>query len=254
MIDLHSHILPGLDDGPRTLEESLGVARAAVEDGITVLAATPHVRSDYPTTADEMERGVALLQEALRNEGIPLELRTGGELALDQLPGLDAAELRRFTLGGAGGRYLLLEFPYYGWPLGFAQQAFQLRLQGYVPIVAHPERSAEVQESPERARQLVDAGALVQLTAASVDGRLGRAPRAAALRLLELGLAHLLASDAHSPALRGVGMTDAAAAVGDERLARWLTEEVPAAVLAGEPPPGRPEGVARPRRRFPFRR
>jgi hypothetical protein len=83
VIDLHTHILPGLDDGPRTLDESVSMARAAVADGIRIVAATPHVRADYPTSASEMERGVAELREALADEGIMLHLRTGGEIALD---------------------------------------------------------------------------------------------------------------------------------------------------------------------------
>src|SRR2546421_10712866 len=107
MIDLHSHILFGLDDGAATLEQSLEIARAAVEDGIEVIAATPRVRDDYPTTADEMETAVERLRRELRAADIPLELRPGGELAVDRL-GLGREELRRFGLGGSD-RYLLVE-------------------------------------------------------------------------------------------------------------------------------------------------
>src|ERR687886_2683298 len=99
MLDLHSHILPGLDDGRETIEGSLALGRAAVEDGITLMAATPPVRDDYPTTADEMETAVADLRLELDAHGVPLELRPGGELALERLD-LPADELRRFALGG----------------------------------------------------------------------------------------------------------------------------------------------------------
>ncbi|MDP8911374.1 MAG: tyrosine protein phosphatase [Actinomycetota bacterium] len=239
MIDLHSHILPGLDDGARTIAESVEMARAAVADGIRVLAATPHVRDDYPTPVGRMELHVAALREAFTDAGVPLDLRPGGEIALDQLSHLSVETLRRFGLAG-NPRVILLEFPYYGWPLDLADRVFGLRAAGIRPVLAHPERNADVQEAPERLRPLVDAGALVQLTAASVDGRLGRAPRKAANDLLELELAHLVASDAHSPAVRGIGMSAAAQAIGDRELARWLTTDVPGAVVAAERLPERP--------------
>jgi protein-tyrosine phosphatase len=239
VIDLHTHILPGLDDGARTLEESVAMARAAVADGTRVVAATPHVRDDYPTEVTEMEEGVADLREALTAEGVELAVLTGGEIALDHVALLDTDELVRFGLAG-NRNYLLVEFPYYGWPLDLETRAFELRGKGFVVVLAHPERSAEVQSAPARLRPLVEQGALVQLTAASVDGRLGRTSRKAAFRLLELGLAHLVASDAHTPGVRAVGLASAAEAVGDAALARWLTEAVPAAIVAGNQIPDRP--------------
>lgn len=246
MIDLHSHILPGLDDGPETLEGSLELARAAVADGIEAIAATPHVRDDYPTTPDEMEAAVERLRAALRDESIPLEVLPGGELDIDRLS-LPTEELRRFGLGGSR-THLLVETPYAGWPLDLAERLFRLRALGFSPVLAHPERNSEVQADPERRLgPIVEAGTLVQLTAASVDGRIGRRARAASERLLDRGLAHLIASDAHTPAIREVGLSAAADAVGDEPLARWLTEDVPAAIVAGAPAPPRP---ARRRRRL----
>lgn len=247
MIDLHSHILFGLDDGAATLEQSLEIARAAVEDGIEVIAATPHVREDYPTTAAEMEQRLAAVRQAVQAEGIPLDVRPGGEIALERLANLSPDELSRFGLGG-NPRCLLIEFPYYGWPLDLGDRLFQLRTQGMTPVLAHPERNGDVQADPERLRALVLSGAVVQVTAASVDGRLGRRARDAAVQLLELELVHLIASDAHAPSLRAIGMRAAAEAVDDEALARWLTEAVPAALLAGEVLPERPE-VDAPRRR-----
>jgi protein-tyrosine phosphatase len=252
VIDLHSHILPGLDDGAATLEAAVGIGKAAVADGIHIIAATPHVRSDYPTSPQQMEQQVDSLRKKLRADDVTLELLPGGEIALDRLPELGDDELRRFGLGG-NPKYLLLEAPYFGWPLGIEDTVFQLQLRGFRVVFAHPERNGDVQASPERLALLVERGMLVQLTAASLDGRLGARPRKTGLRLLELGLAHLLASDAHAPDLRQIGMSAAARTVGDD-LARWLTEDVPAAIVGdGEIPP-RPAQHSRGFRRPSFRR
>jgi protein-tyrosine phosphatase len=240
VIDLHSHVLPGVDDGPETLGGSVAILRAAAEDGIERIAATPHVRSDYPTTPETMERLVGELNEAARAAGIRCEVLTGGELDLDEARTLDDETLGRFGLGG-NPRLLLLEFPYVGWPLDLPDLAFRLHVRGFTLVLAHPERSADVQAEPEKLRPLVDAGVLVQLTAAAVDGRLGRASAAGARALLDAGLAHLIASDAHAPTVRAIGMTAAAESLDDEELARWLTHDVPAALLAGDTIPPRPE-------------
>lgn len=246
MIDLHSHILPGLDDGAHDTAESLEIARAAVADGITAIAATPHVREDYPTGAARMHEEVLLLRRALADAAIPLEVHPGGEIALTRLDRLGEGELRAFAL--AGSRYLLLEFPYQGWPLDLRTRIFELQAAEFVPVLAHPERNAEVMASPERITALVDAGALVQLTASSLDGRGGRSVARTARHLLESGMAHLVSSDAHGPAVRGIGLAGAVAAIGDTPLARWLTELVPAAIVADDPIPPRPPQAATRRR------
>lgn len=247
MIDLHSHILPGLDDGARTIVDSRAIAKRAAEDGVTAIAATPHVRADYPTTADEMERGVAELRRDFKANGIPVDVLHGGEIDLDIARTLDPDELCRFTIA-QNGVHLLLECPYTGWRLDLGQSMRDLIDLGIVPILAHPERNAEVQARPERLAHLVALGALVQVTAASLDGRLGRRSKRAAERLVELDLVHLLASDAHTPEIREAGLGAAARAVGDDGLARYLSEDAPAAVVAGEQLPERPP--AKPRKRF----
>jgi protein-tyrosine phosphatase len=246
MIDLHSHVLPGIDDGPRTLDESIEILRAAAEDGITRIAATPHVRADHPTTPDAMERGVDELNRAAREAGLPIEVLRGGELDIEYVARLDDATLARFGLGG-NAAVLLLECPYSGWPLDLRDFVFRLGARGFSVVLAHPERNRDVQADPELLRPLVDAGVLVQLTAASVDGRFGSNARHASRSLLDAGLAHLIAGDAHAPHVRAVGMGAAAAAVGDAALARWLTEAVPAAVVSGSEVPARPK---RPPRRL----
>jgi protein-tyrosine phosphatase len=252
VIDLHSHLLPGVDDGAADLETSLDILRAAAEDGISAVAATPHVRDDYPTTPETMERLVADVNDAARAEGVDVEVLPGGELALEAAGELDDATLHRFGLGG-NPRVLLLEFPYYGWPLDLRDLVFRLGTRGFEVVLAHPERNGDVQDAPERLRELVDAGVLVQLTAAALDGRLGRRPAAASRALLAAGFAHLIASDAHAPGVRAIGMTAAAEAVGDTALARWLTRDVPSAVIRDAPFPPRPVLRTRRRLRVPWR-
>ena len=252
MIDLHSHILPGLDDGVGTTVESVELARVAAADGVEAIAATPHVREDYPTSADAMEAALAEVRAALAAAGVEIRVLPGGELALPELARLDLRELRRFGLGG-NPDYLLVETPYHGWPLDIEDLFFRLHAAGVTPVLAHPERNADVQSNLERVRRLVRAGTLVQVTASSLDGRGGRRARETALRLVREGLVHLVASDAHSPEVRAAGLGAAVRALADEPLARWLTHDVPAAIVAGAELPPRPE--AAPRRRFrPFGR
>lgn len=246
MIDLHSHVLPGIDDGVRTIADSIELLRAAQDDGIRKIAATPHVREDYPTSTREMELLHAEVCGAAREAAIGVQVLTGGELDLAFAAQLGDDELRRFGLGG-NPNLLLLEFPYLGWPLQLRDFVFDLQLRGFRIVLAHPERNVDVQHDPERLRPFVENGVVVQLTAASMDGRLGGRPRATACRLLDSRLAHLVASDAHAADVRSVGLSEAAASAGGGALGRWLTEGVPAALLAGAELPERPEP---PRRRL----
>jgi protein-tyrosine phosphatase len=250
VIDLHSHILFGLDDGPETVEESIEFARASVADGVETIAATPHVREDWPTTPGQMEAGVAAVQTRLREEAVPLRVVPGGEIAFDRIAKLEPEDLKRFGLAG-NPAYLLVEPPYYGWPLDLEQVLFGVRAAGITPVIAHPERNGEVQADPDRLRPLVEAGALVQLTASSVAGRGGRGARTASFQLLEMACAHLISSDAHSSSFRAMSMTEAAKALGDPALAHWLTDDVPRAIVEREPFPERPTTK---RRRSLFRR
>jgi protein-tyrosine phosphatase len=239
VIDLHTHILPGIDDGARTLDDALEMARALVADGVTAVAATPHVRDDYPTSADAMLQAVDGLRRALEEEGIALTLLPGAELAVDRIPRLDEHELRRLTLAGSG-HYVLVETPYHGWPPELAEQLLELRFAGFTPVLAHPERNAEVQGAPSLLAPFVHGGTLVQVTAASLDGRLGAGPRETAFHLVETGHAHMVASDAHTPDVRAVGMRSAADALGGAALAEWLTSDLPRALVERRSLPPRP--------------
>jgi protein-tyrosine phosphatase len=244
VIDLHAHILAGLDDGPKSVGEAVEIVRSAAAEGVRVLVATPHVREDYPTEPHEMEAAL----EELRAATDAVQLLGGGELALDFVEELERDELQRFALGGSHA--LLLEFPYYGWPLDLPEIVFRVTAQGFRAVLAHPERNHDVIASPERLRPLVEAGALVQITSASLEGRLGKTFRESALTLVERGLVHMLASDAHTAAVRAYGLRAGADALENPQLARWLTRDVPAAVLADEPVPERPRRKSRfPRRR-----
>jgi protein-tyrosine phosphatase len=240
LIDLHSHVLPGVDDGAETLDASVEMLRAAAADGIVQLAATPHVRDDHPTEAGTMERRVAEVNAAAQAAGVDIEVLPGGELDIRYLERLDDETLRRFGLGG-NPELLLLEFPYVGLPLGLRDLVFRLGVRGFRVVLAHPERNADVQAYPQVLRELVDAGVVVQITAASLDGRIGRRSREAALALVDAGLAHLVASDAHAPDVRAIGLAAAVEALDDDALARWLTLDVPEALVSGRPLPERPE-------------
>ena len=235
MIDLHSHVLPGLDDGAQDLEAAVAICRAAAADGIEVLAGTPHVRHDYPTTADDMQRALEQLRAAA---GDLVELLPGGELDLQELD-RPIEELLPFALGG-NPRYLLVETPYYGWPLDLADRLFRLHAAGITPVLAHPERNYDVQARPGLLEPIVAGGTLIQLTATSLDGRGSSRAKACALTLLQRELAHLLASDAHEPSVRAIGLSAAARAAGGE-LGRWLTLDVPRAIVDDTPLPPRPK-------------
>ena len=215
------------------MEEARELAREAQADGVTAIAATPHVRDDYPTSADRMERGVQSLREEFAIADIDIEVVCGGEVALERLWELPVDEVRRFTYGGAG-RYLLVEFPYRGWPPLLGPTLADLRARGIRVLLAHPERNDAVQADPTRLAPAVREGALVQLTAASIAGLLGDAPLRAGKHLIELGLAHVLATDAHGPGLTArASLTAGVVALDDAALARRLTADVPAAILAG---------------------
>ena len=249
MIDLHCHVLPGVDDGPATVQEAIQLARGASADGITTIVATPHVDASHPEVRSARVRGaVAELRSALAGARVAVAIEAGAEVAFTRAMELDDAELHALTLGGAG--WLLLECPLSTTAApGFATAARLLARRGHRILLAHPERSPIFHRAPEQLDDLVAEGMLSQLTARSLDGRFGRTVRELALDLVARGAAHVVASDGHDanrPAriaahLRNAGL--------DTALSDWLTREVPAAVLDGAAPPRRPQGTrVRPRR------
>jgi protein-tyrosine phosphatase len=245
VIDLHAHVLPGIDDGPDGIEESVELARAAHRDGVRTLALTPHLRDDYPAVVpDELSARREALARRLAEESCELELVTGGEvdIAWGQRAGAD--DLRLVSYGQAGTD-LLVETPYGGIPFHFEEMLWKLRAQGFRVLLAHPERNASLQGDPGRLRRLVDQGVLVQVTAAALAGPRGSRSRRFAAAMVSEGAAHVIASDAHGAAtVVRAGMSEgvAAAAAIDPARAEWMVTDAPAAILAGAalPPPPRP--------------
>ena len=236
MIDLHSHILPGIDDGPRTLDGSLELARAAVDAGTRTMLATPHINHDRSVDAARVEAGLRELRPALAEAGIPLEVLPGGEIAIWRLTDLDDAELRALALGG--GPYLLIESPFSPVVGPFEPIVLHLLTRGHRVLLAHPERSPAFQRDPARLERLVEAGVLVQVTAGSMVGAFGSSVQRFTAALLRDRLVHVVASDAHDASKRPPGQAAGFAAlervlpgVGEQR-AR-LTEELPRAILDG---------------------
>ena len=239
MIDLHCHILPGLDDGPATIADSVALARRAVELGTQAVVATPHVSWLYPFEPTTVPEQTAALERELRAAAISLDVVVGAEIALTRLTSLDDAQLRLLCLGQ--GPYVLVNAPYAPMEDLLEDMLGDLRSRGFRPVLAHPERSPSLQAEPERIARLVDAGVLCSITVGSLRGEFGDPARELALSMFEQGLAHNLASDAHGERVRPPGLREGLeilAAGTDE--ADWLVRAVPRAILAGDEPPPRP--------------
>ena len=229
MIDLHCHILPQIDDGAKSLAESVEMARLAVADGISVTACTPHMLPGvYNNTGPGIRAAIAALQAELDKEGIPLLLTTGADvhIAPDLLEGLRSG--RVLSLGES--RYFLLEPPQALVPPRFEDHLFGLVSGGYVPIITHPERLGWSDYSVFE--RLVLRGAWIQLTGGSLLGLFGRRVQALSQRMLRDGLVHILASDAHDTKRRPPVLSDAFAAAAD------LVGEEEASRLVGARPTG----------------
>jgi protein-tyrosine phosphatase len=244
VIDLHAHILPGLDDGPPNLDASAEMAAAAVANGIEVMAATSHVNRGYGLTPPEMTAAREEVVARLEADGIPLRVVQGGEISLARLPDLEEAELQELTLGG--GRWILLECPLSPGAPPMDDAVARLRSRGYDVLLAHPERSPGFMRGPEPLERLLGHGALAQVTSGSFAGEFGDTVRRAAFAMLERGVVHILSSDAHSAGHRPPDLRAALAAFEkryDDAAEHfeWMTATAPRALLAGERPPPRPE-------------
>jgi protein-tyrosine phosphatase len=230
MIDIHCHILPGVDDGPADLAGSLDMARLAVADGVRTLFATPHVYPDG-LQRDTIEAAVMLLQQAVDRAGLALRI----------LPGADASS--RLQCDGLvshplhNGPYLLVEFPQTHLPLNAPELIFEVVSRKHIPIMTHPERNPDILRSPDLLLPLLEAGGLVQITAESLTGGFGSECRACARHLLRQGWVHFLASDGHSATWRpprlSQGLKVAKKIIGEEQ-ALALVFGNPARIVAGE--------------------
>jgi protein-tyrosine phosphatase len=241
VIDLHCHMLPGIDDGARDLDTALAMARMAAEDGIEVTACTPHIYPGlYENATENIGPAVDAFRGAVEEAGISLQLTFGADIQI--VPEL-LAGLRRGTHPTLhGSRYFLFEPPHHTVPVRFADTLFDTLAAGYTPIITHPERLTWLDD--EHYDWFVDAaadGAWIQLTAAALTGAFGRRAQYWSERMLDDGIVHILATDAHDPDHRppilSAGRDAAAKWVGAEE-ARRMVDDRPRAVLADLPAGG----------------
>ena len=237
MIDTHLHILPGVDDGPETLEETLALARVLVREGISAAIATPHYNDEYPRrSATEVRARVYEVQQALERFAIPLRLFAGHEVLIK--PGLveDIQTGRVATLNGS--RYLLLELWSGSWLPETERVIFELRASGITPVLAHPERYRVFQKEPERMASLLRQGVLAQITASSLVGMQGKTAQRTARLLLKQGMVHCIASDAHGMRKRPPAIPESlrqVVPVIGQAKTRQLIEDCPMMIITNAP-------------------
>jgi len=231
MVDIHCHILPGIDDGPAGLEESIEMARTAARDGITTIVATPHVKDEiYPVRL--IREGVDRLNECIAGLGIPLVVVRGADVnAL-----LDPSFLRDYAIEGTD--YILLEFPHTHIPKNAREILFRVVMRGLRPIITHPERNVSVIRNPGLLFDLLNTDCLIQITAGSLTGEMGPDIRECAVYLLKQGVVSFIATDAHSSFRRrpvlSEGLRVAERVIGKEEASR-LVKANPEAVVQGRP-------------------
>jgi protein-tyrosine phosphatase len=250
MIDLHTHVLPGLDDGAPDLDASVAIAEQAAADGVHTLVATPHIREDFDVQPEEIAPRAEELERRLRERGLGVRVLPGGEVAMTRVAELDDEQLRMVSIAG-GTPYVLFETPYGDVPPSFEEVAFALQVRGYAALIAHPERSESFRARPERLTGLVERGALVQVTAAALTGGLGRDVGRFAVELVERGDAHVIASDVHRATGRRSSLGEARLSLerrGLGEVAEWMTVAMPERIVAGEAPA--PAPMLRPRGRL----
>jgi protein-tyrosine phosphatase len=202
-VDLHFHLLPGVDDGPATMEESVELARAAAADGTGAIVATPHVRHDFLTDVSDLPDRVREVRERLATECVPVRVLCGAELGHEMVGRLTQADLDTVAIGPPGARWVLVETPFEGIGESVHAAAEELRDRGFGVVLAHPERSdAVLADDAIAVRRERSHGTAVQVNATSLTGAHGRAAEAAAVALMRHGRVEALASDAHS-LLRG---------------------------------------------------
>ena len=252
-VDIHAHLLPGIDDGPPDLEQALEMARAAADAGIETIAATPHLRSDFPNVRlEELAVRCGSLREAIDRAKIPIRVVSGAEASLTWA--LEASEEELVLASyGQGGNDLLIETPS-SMVIGLDRIIYELHAKGYRITLAHPERNRQLQRNSEPLRALVDQGVLLQVNAESLLGRDTPGVRRFARHLCREGLVHAIASDGHRahrwrPVTHLHDALDATVdLVGPER-SRWLMRAAPEAIVEGAPLPRAPAIAGKRRRR-----
>lgn len=237
MFDVHHHLLPGLDDGSPDLETSVAMAKAAVADGISHVVCTPHASSRYAFEPDLVAERLAQLREALAAESVPLTLGSGCDFHLSYDNVQDAlVNTRKYTINNA--EYLLIELHDYAISPNLGETLYELRVAGMTPILTHPERNPMLQRDPSRLDDWMRDGLLLQVTAASVLGHMGKQAERMAHKLLADRWAHFLATDAHNLTHRPPHMAEARAWVAKRHGAEYadrLAVHNPKAVFEGQP-------------------
>ena len=208
MVDIHHHLLPGLDDGPNTMEASIAMARLAVAEGITHVICSPHANGHYEFDPAVNAAKTEELRTRLTEQNIPLKLGSGCDFHLS-FDNVKRAQVdpARFSINGLG--YLLVEVPDYGLPPGLTETFYELQLAGLTPILTHPERNPTLQNEPNRLIDWLRGGVLIQVTADSLTGHKGRHAERMAHDLLEKRWVHFLATDAHNATSRPPRLRDA---------------------------------------------
>ncbi|RCW77379.1 tyrosine-protein phosphatase [Saliterribacillus persicus] len=227
MIDIHCHILPGIDDGAKHTEESVRMAKAAIAQGIDTIIATPHhLNGSYTNTKQDILQMVDSLNNRLQEENIPLTVLPGQETRIygEMIADLEVGAL--LPLNETSG-YLFVELPSNHVPRYTKQLMFDLQMQGIKPIIVHPERNKELLENPNILFDLVRDGTLTQVTAGSVAGKFGKKIKKFSLQLIESNLTHFIATDAHNTTSRGFVMQEANSVIKDEfgsSMVYWFME------------------------------
>ncbi|RKD73635.1 protein-tyrosine phosphatase [Sinobaca qinghaiensis] len=214
MIDLHTHILHGIDDGPKTMEDSVALARSAVEAGVESIVATPHHRNGMFTNSGDMIRSkVQELNDLLEYEEVPLEVKPGQEIRIN---GDILDELKKGTaLTLNDSRYLLIELSSVEVPSYLKRLFYDLQVAGYIPLIAHPERNKTFVSEPGKLFDIVTNGAITQITAEALSGKGGKASQQFCETLIEHNLAHIISSDAHGVDHRPFALAEAYAHIDD---------------------------------------
>lgn len=215
MVDIHCHILPGVDDGSPSLEHSLQMARMAVREGIGTVIATPHhANGKYDNPAGRTQENVKRLTVELKRQDIPLQVCPGQEVRVysDLISDMDNGSL--FTLNGS--RYLLIEFPSHRIPPSIKELIHELKVMQITPILAHPERNKEIAENPAQLFELIEFGVLCQLTSHSITGLFGPAIRNLSLDMCRRNWIHFISSDAHNVTQRPFSLREAYAEIDTE--------------------------------------
>ena len=236
MIDIHSHILPGVDDGARTLDEALDMLRMAVDTGVTIQVLTPHIHfGRFDNQKNDLEQRFAIFQEQVDRANIKIGLQLGSEVRISseimQLVAQDAIP----TLGVyQGKKTFLLEFPRIEVPVGYENLVKWLIAKNYLPIIVHPERNQTFVRKPQKLQVLTDMGCPLQITASSLTGQFGEEAQQNAELLLKEGRVSAIASDCHNLKGRKPNLDEgvsAAMLIVDQEQVKMLTTSVPETLL-----------------------